>query len=68
MYIDLILTTYAVNCGWCSPAYSDVYYYNLFIPQYNLQSNTIVYPTGTKIDTLIYYTQNMKIFKYARYD
>lgn len=64
---DLILTTYLVDCMQCSPIHTDVYTYNLFIPQYNLQSNYITYPYLTKKDTLIYYTQNMKIFKYARY-
>lgn len=64
---DLVLTTHVLNCGYCNPQYYDYYTYNLFIPQYNIQSNYINYPAGTKKDTLIYYTQNMKIFKYVRY-
>ena len=64
---DLILTTHVLNCGYCNPPNYDYYTYNLFIPKYNIQSIYISYPAYTKKDTLIYYTQNLKIFKYARY-
>lgn len=65
---DLILTTEVLNCHYCNPQYYDFYTYNLFIPYYNIQNSYINYPSGTKIDTLVYYTQNLKIFKYVRYD
>lgn len=64
---DLVLTTHVLNCAYCASPYYDYYNYNLFIPRYNLQSAYIKYPHNTKLDTLIYYTENLKIFKYARY-
>ncbi len=63
---DLVLTTNVLNCAYCVPQYSDVYTYNLFIPWWSVQSNYLSYPTGSKIDSLYFATQNGKVFKYVR--